>query len=263
MQDASSSQQAADLIYDHWRRGAVLDALPEALTPRTRADGYAIQARLEARSKKPLFGWKIAATSRDGQRHIGVDGPLAGRILAEQVWPAGSEQPFGVNRMAVAEPEFAFRFGRDLAPREEAYTQEEVLRAVDSLHTALEIPDSRFADFARMGGPNLIADNACAHCFVLGDACPPVWRELDLAAHKVRGMVADKVTREGRGSNVLGDPRIALTWIANELSGLGIPLKAGQIVTTGTCLVPLPIAPGDAVEADYGTLGRISLRFAA
>ncbi len=58
---------------------------------------------------------------------------------------------------------------------------------------------------------------------------------------------------------MLGDPRVALTWLANELSGLGIELAAGQVVTTGTCTVPLPIAPGDRVEADFGRLGQIGL----
>ena len=67
--------------------------------------------------------------------------------------------------------------------------------------------------------------------------------------------------RTGIGSNGLGDPRIALTWIANELSALGITLKAGQAITTGTCLTPIVVAPGDEVYADFGALGKISVRF--
>ncbi|OYX65958.1 MAG: hypothetical protein B7Y95_23925, partial [Rhizobiales bacterium 32-66-11] len=44
-----------------------------------------IQARLAAHSAAPPFGWKIAATSREGQAHIGVDGPLAGRLLVREI----------------------------------------------------------------------------------------------------------------------------------------------------------------------------------
>jgi len=65
---------------------------------------------------------------------------------------------------------------------------------------------------------------------------------------------------EGGGFNVLGDPRAALAWAANELSGLGISLKAGEIVTTGTCVVPIPIARGDRVEMDFGSLGTVACR---
>ena len=86
---------------------------------------------------------------------------------------------------------------------------------------------------------------------------------MDLAAHRVIGTVAGKLHREGSGANVLGDPRFALTWIANELSQQGVTLAAGQVVTTGTCMVPLAVAPGDTVEADFGLFGRMSLRFVA
>jgi 2-keto-4-pentenoate hydratase len=263
MMDAVQARAASELLVRHWREGTVLDALPAPLRPATRAEGYAIQAELERLSAKPLRGWKIAATSAAGQQHIGVDGPLAGRLLAEMVHEDGVTLPFGANRMRVAEAEFAFRMGRDLPPRAEPYTVEEVLGAVAALHTAIEVPDSRFADFATAGGPQLIADNACAHLFVLGPEAPASWRDMDLAAHRVIGRVAGRLEREGRGANVLGDPRIALAWLANELSRHGVTLAAGQVVTTGTCVVPMEVAAGDEVSADYGELGRVRLRFSA
>ncbi|WP_237214982.1 2-keto-4-pentenoate hydratase [Falsiroseomonas oryziterrae] len=261
--DDATAGAASDLLVRHWRAGTVLAGLPDALRPASRAEGYAIQARLERLSAQPLFGWKIAATSTAGQRHIGVDGPLAGRLLAEMVHRDGATLPFGANRMRVAEAEFAFRMARDLPPRTEPYTQAEVLDAVAALHTAIEVPDSRFADFATAGAAQLVADNACAHLFVLGPEAPASWRGLDLAAHRVTGRVAGKLEREGQGANVLGDPRIALAWLANELSRHGVTLGAGQVVTTGTCLVPMEVAPGDEVSAEYGVLGRVGMRFAA
>ena len=261
--DATQARAASELLVRHWRSGTVLDALPEPLRPATRAEGYAIQAELEALSAKPLWGWKIAATSTAGQRHIGVDGPLAGRLLAEMVHADGATLPFGANRMRVAEAEFAFRMARDLPPRAEAYTVEEVLGAVAALHTAIEVPDSRFVDFATAGAAQLLADNACAHQFVLGPEAPATWRGMDLAAHRVIGRVTGRLEREGVGANVLGDPRIALAWLANELSRHGMTLAAGQVVTTGTCLVPMDVAPGDEVEVEYGALGRVGIRFAA
>jgi 2-keto-4-pentenoate hydratase len=258
--DARATQAASDLLFGHWRGGTVLDALPEALRPATRAEGYAVQARLEARSPRPLFGWKIAATSAAGQQHINVDGPLAGRLLAEMMSEGGAVLPFGANRMRVAEAEFAFRMGRDLAPRAGPYTVDEVMASVAALHPAIEVPDSRFADFTRAGAVQLIADNACAHQFVLGPPAAADWRGMDLAAHPVRGSV-DGAVAEGRGANALGDPRLALAWLANELSGLGITLAAGQVVTTGTCVVPMPIGPGVEVVADLGILGTTTMRF--
>jgi 2-keto-4-pentenoate hydratase len=159
--------------------------------------------------------------------------------------------------MRVAEAEFAFRMARDLAPRPSPYSVPEVLDAVATLHPAIEVPDSRYEDFTIVGAPQLIADNACAHYFVLGDASPDEWRAADLVQHRVTGSIEGRHSREGSGANVLGDPRVALAWLVNELSSLNITLRAGEVVTTGTCLVPLEIAPGDRVIADFGRLGVV------
>jgi 2-keto-4-pentenoate hydratase len=255
-------EAASSTLWEHWHEGRRLDALPESIRPNTREEGYAIQARLERRSASPLFGWKIAATSKAGQAHIRVDGPLAGRLLRERVRESGAEVPFGNNHMRVAEAEFAFRMARDLPPRKESYTTAEVLDAVAALHPAIEVPDSRFEDFTIVGAPQLIADNACAHYFLLGAHAPSEWRTTDLVAHRVHARNEGKLEREGCGANVLGDPREALAWLVNELSGLQITLLKDQVVTTGTCLTPLPVEPGDHVIADFGKLGLIDVRFA-
>jgi 2-keto-4-pentenoate hydratase len=251
---------ASRTLNDHWRAGTKLQALDPAMRPHNRLEGYAIQAQVERASGANLFGWKIAATSEAGQKHINVAGPMAGRILAETVIADGGTASMQGNEMRVAEPEFAFRMARDLAPRSSPYTVREVLDAVATLHPAIEIPDSRFADFVSAGEAQLIADNACAHRFVLGAATSDDWRARDLIEEKPIITLRGK-RYVGHGKNVLGDPRVALAWLVNELSGLGITLHAGEVVTTGTCHPPLPIASGDRMEADFGVLGKVSVGF--
>ncbi|HEX3860232.1 MAG TPA: hypothetical protein VHY35_00895, partial [Stellaceae bacterium] len=175
---------ASRTLNDHWRAGTKFGGLEAALRPRDRADGYAIQAAIEQTSTKPMFGWKIAATSEAGQKHINVDGPMAGRILAETVIPDGGTASMAGNEMRVGEPEFAFRMAADLPPRPEPYTVQQVLDAVATLHPAIEIPDSRFADFVSAGAAQIIADNACAHLFVLGRPATTDWRTLDLVEQR-------------------------------------------------------------------------------
>ena len=68
-------------------------------------------------------------------------------------------------------------------------------------------------------------------------------------------------TPEGLGRNVLGDPVQALVWLVNELASTGRTLAAGQFVTTGACVPPIPVRPGQQVEADFGWIGRIGVRF--
>jgi 2-keto-4-pentenoate hydratase len=138
MLDTNQVAAASQTLRDHWRAGTKLAALAPSLRPRGRAEGYAIQAELERQPSEKLFGWKIAATSEAGQRHINVEGPMAGRILSETVVPDGGTAPMAGNAMRVAEPEFAFRMRIDLAPRSSAYDVAEVLDAVDALHPAIE-----------------------------------------------------------------------------------------------------------------------------
>jgi 2-keto-4-pentenoate hydratase len=261
MPDTDKVAAAAKTLSDHWRAGTKFEALEASMRPQDRAAGYAIQAALAGQFPGKLFGWKIAATSEAGQKHINVGGPLAGRIFAETVIPDGGTASMKGNEMRVGEAEFAFRFARDLPPRGDPYSVQDVLAAVGTLHPAIEIPDSRFADFVSAGAPQIIADNACAHLFVLGPPTEANWRALDLVEEKPVITLGGK-RYVGHGKNVLGDPRVALAWLANELSGLGITLKAGQVVTTGTCHPPLPIQAGDRFAADFGVLGKVSVAFA-
>jgi len=251
---------ACAFLYQHWKDGTRCDGLPPDLCAADRAEAYRVQACIETYSATPPVGWKIAATSKAGQAHIGVDGPMAGRLLAERRIPDGCSLVLGSNLMKVAEMEFAFRFGEDVMPRAEPYSQAEVLDRVSALHPAIELPDSRYDRFETVGDLQLIADNACAHYFVLGDPAPKRWRDLDLAAYTVRGLKNDAIAETGMGANVLGDPRLALTWLVNELSRFAMPLKKDQVVITGTCVKPMPIAVGDQVSGDFGELGGISVR---
>ena len=246
---------AAALLWQHWTNATRIPELPPDCRPETRADGYAIQRALAGLSGQPVVGWKIAATSVAGQRHIGVDGPLAGSLLADRVIATGGSLPIDSNLMRVGEAEFAFRLARPLPPRDRPYEIGEVLDAVGTLQPAIEIPDSRYASFAIVGAPQLVADNACAWFLAVGAAATADWRSMDLAGHTVDAFLNGVKAAEGIGANVLGDPRAALTWLANELRVFGAGLRAGDLVTTGTCIPPVPLAPGDSFRVDFGVLG--------
>lgn len=264
MGQAANFKAAGQFLKTLWDEGHRTDHLPEELRPVSRADGYAIQSGLEDASDHPLVGWKIAATSKAGQEHINVDGPLAGRILKETLAEDGATLSLAGNNMRVVELEFAFRLGRDLPAREGRYSDAEVRDAVDGLLPALEVPSSRYEDFCVVGAPALIADNSCAHQFLFGDEIDPaLWRDADLRKQEVTAYVTDKGSFHGIGANVLGDPWVALTWLVNECSEHGVDVKADQVVSTGTCLVPVPVEEGDELVADFGIGGaKLTLRFA-
>ena len=201
--------QAADILQASRKDGRVSDNLPETCRPQSREEGYQIQAVIEA--DDPRIGWKIAATSLDGQKHIGVNGPLAGRILSNKTFKPGASVALGHNKMAVAEPEFAFKIGTEIKPNKSYYKVKEVMELVETLHLAIELPDSRFNNFSSVGELSLIADNACADQFVFSKPVDMDWKDIDFSNHKV-SISNSKFAHQGIGSNVLGDPKIALTW---------------------------------------------------
>jgi 2-keto-4-pentenoate hydratase len=131
--------------------------------------------------------------------------------------------------------------------------------AVTALHLSIEVPDSRYADFTKVGAPSLIADMACPAWLVLSPAVEADWRSIDLSEHRVTAHKNGVEAAMGSGKAVLGDPRIALTWLVNEAAKYGGGVEAGQFVTTGTCVAPVPIAPGDAITMDYGVLGKLAV----
>lgn len=244
------ADQAAALLWRAWQQGNTIGHLPYACRPSSMEEGHAIQAHLATRIGS-RFGWKIAATSVAGQRHIAVNRPLAGRLFSRYVIDDGSRVSVSANHMhmLVAEAEFAFRVGAGGV-------------LADELYLAIELPDSRFDRFEAAGGPQLVADDACGSRFVLGPAVPG-WRDVDLVAQGVVVKVNGEEAATGVGGNVLTGPLAALEWLAGELPRYGEALWPGDIVTTGVAALPVPVGGGDHVVAEFPSLGSVSIRFAA
>jgi len=257
---------AARRIRSLWLTGQVTDALTGEERPDGEREGYAAQRALVTLALEDgdsLVGWKIAATAAAGQRHLAVDGPIAGRLFASRCHADGAEVPIGANRFLVAEAEFAFKLGTDLAPRDAPYSRDEVVAAVETAHPAIELPDTRFADPTRAGKAQLAADDACADRFVLGEPFIDAWRERDLAAQQVELRVNGVNGTVGSGRDVLGDPCVALAWLANAHRLTGAGLARGEVVTTGVCGMPTPYVPGDVLSAEFEGLGRVEASIVA
>ncbi len=250
---------AAEILWESWQHGTCVVTLPEACRPTDIETGYRVQqALVEVSAQKPI-GYKIAASSQAGQEHLKVTHPVYGRLLASQCLASGGNAKWIDHPMSVAELEFAFRFDRDVPVRSMPYDMDEVMAHVGAMHIGIELPGSRFIDAAAAGIPQLIADNACANIYVLGPKVAGNWREIDLAAHKVKMIVDGEETTKGQGADALGDPRLALTWLVNELGQQGLTMEQGQLVTTGVCGMPVSVFKGQTVVGDFGVFGEVSV----
>lgn len=239
--------------------------LPARVAPESLAEAYAIQEASipailsHAGGGRPV-GRKIGCTNPTAQAQLGVSGPFHGRLLSPYVWESPARVPAELFFMRVLEPEFAFRLGRDLPEAAAPYTAESVRPAIAAVMPALEIVDSRWADWTVAGALHLIADNGSNGGWVRGPETTDLSR-VDFTSHPTSIGLDGEVKHRGSAANVLGSPLNALAWLANELAASGQPLRAGDYVSTGTTTVVVPAERGDAARADFGALGAVELAF--
>lgn len=233
--------------------------VPPPATDLSFEDAYAVQVRVAELLNARQIGWKVGSTSAAAQARLGTSEPGAGPLLDAFCYEdAGSAAVHTAHDLHV-EAEFAYRLGRDLAPRSQPWTPDELRAAVDAFLPAMELVGSRYeGGLASSGRGRVTADGGADVGFVAGTPVllAPDW---DHRSHPVTQFKNGESVASGHGFDALDDPLNVLTWLANHLSRRNLTLNAGDLVTTGTCTGLVRIAPGDHLEADFGELGRVSL----
>ncbi|QHS11593.1 2-oxopent-4-enoate hydratase [Sinimarinibacterium sp. NLF-5-8] len=253
-------QQYGDALYR-----ALVDRVPIApLTEREPDLGieaaYQIQLRMIERrlaQGETVIGKKIGVTSKAVQQMLQVFQPDFGQLLSGMVYSEGEPIPVSGLIAPRAEAEVAFVLKRDLTGP--GITSADVLRATDFVLPCFEIVDSRIQDW-KIRIQDTVADNASCGVFVLGGT-PRSLRGLDLS---VAGMVVEKngdIVSTSAGAAVQGSPVNAVAWLANTLGALGIPLKAGEVILSGSQSPLMPVVAGDAFTCSVGGLGGCAVRF--
>lgn len=224
------------------------------------AFGYSVQRLLTEAAKESgrrVVGAKIGLTSEAVQKQLGVDRPDFGVLFADMarfedqpIEPADLLQP-------KIEAEVAFVLGADLDGPD--LTLDQVRAAVDTAVAALEIVDSRIAGWdIRL--VDTIADNASSGLYVLGGDPRPLG-ELDLPGAAMTMTAGGEVVSTGRGAACLGDPCMALLWLARTAREFGAPLRAGDLVLSGALGPMVPVAANTIYEATIGGLGTVRAAF--
>ena len=138
-------------------------------------------------------------------------------------------------------------------------TEDDVLRATEYVAPAIELIDSRIAEWdIRIA--DTIADNASSAGFVLGpERVSP--HEVDLKAIEAVLMRNGEKVAEGRSDAVLGNPVTAVAWLADKVAGFGVTLEAGHVILPGSVHRAIDVHPGDAFVADFEGFGSVALNF--
>ncbi|MEU1993256.1 2-keto-4-pentenoate hydratase [Nocardia gamkensis] len=223
-------------------------------------DAYEIQLinirrRLDAGAR--VVGHKVGLSSKAMQQMMGVDEPDYGHLLAEMEVYEDVPVEAGRYLFPRVEVEVGFVLGADLPGAE--CTEADVLAATVAFAPAIELIDSRIKDW-NIGLADTISDNASSAGFVLG-AARVAPADIDIKAIDAVLTRNGEVVAEGRSDAVLGDPVIAVAWLARKVASFGVRLKAGDIVLPGSCTRAIDARPGEEFHAEFAGLGSVRLQF--
>ena len=258
--DATAIATLAERVDNAARTRSAIGILTTDYPAMKLGDAYAVQnalrARMEARGTK-VTGLKMGLTSRAKMLQMGITESLHGFITDDASYGDGAEIPVGRFIHPRIEAEIAVVMKTAL--KGPNCTLAAAAAAIDFVLPAVEIIDSRFADF-KFDLASVVADNTSAAGYVVGGRSRRLV-ELDLLTEGVvltrNGLVAET----GAGAAVLGNPLEAIAMLANQRAELGTEIPAGCLVMTGGITAAIHVAAGDAVVVHYQSLGSVRMRF--
>jgi 2-keto-4-pentenoate hydratase len=223
-------------------------------------DGYEVQQMVQARTAegRRRVGRKVGLTSPAVQRQMQVDTPDFGVLYADMAYGDAEPIPVGALLQPRVEAEVAFVLAEDLPER--PVTGPEVLRAVAFVVPAIEVVDSRIADWD-ISIFDTVADNASSGVFVTGGAPRSLLDVPDLRSSEMALVADGRVVSAGTGAACLGHPLNAVVWLANVVAERGDPLRAGELVLSGSLGPLVPVQPGTTYEATISGLGSVRAVF--
>ena len=257
----TSHDELARRLRDAYTSGAVAP-LRDGLDPTDAAGAYAVQeinTRFWQAQGRRIVGRKAGLTAKAVQVQLGVDQPDFGALFDDMRVADGGTLDPAKCLQPKAEAEIAFVLGADLPDPDT--TAEQVAAAVSAVHAAIEIVDSRIADWT-ITFADTVADNGSSAFFVLADEGQPL-AGLDLIGAPMEMTVNGTVASTGVGAAALGNPLEAAAWLAQTLAARGAPLKAGDVLLAGALGPMVALTAGDVVEAKIGGIGACSFTYGA
>lgn len=248
-------------LYEAWAVGRAVKPITDQQPAITIHEAYQIQletVRLRLAAGSRVVGKKIGVTSKAVMEMLKVDQPDFGHLLSDMAYKDGAVVSLDRTLVPRGEGEIAFVMKRELIGP--GLTNADVLDATDYVVPCFEIVDSRIKDW-KIKIQDTVADNGSSFAYVLGEAVANP-REIDLI---YVSMVLEKngeIIGTGTGAATMGDPVTAVTWLANTLGRLGIPLRAGEIILSGSLSIMFPVAPGDSIRMSLAGIGSCSATFA-
>ena len=269
--DINNIKKSASILYDARIKLENLSKLPNECIPNNKEEGYKIQDSLAELyltniKNSKIIGKKVGCTNKEAQKQINVDEPFYGNIFSTFSSKNNSFLKRHDFLNPFIEPEFSFKikneFSINTAPYSAPFpfTINEVYESIDTILPSVEIVDSRFKDWTKIGINNLIADNGVNAHWIFGEENNNI-DKFNLSNCTVNLSINNNLIYKGNSNKVLGHPFYSLTWLINTMVLQGKTLAKDSFISTGTCTPALKANIHDNISADFGDLGIVKFKF--
>ncbi len=242
-------EQLAIALVQARQSGTKLAALPDELKPASMAEAFAVQMRVMKLLGTTAAAWKAGTPFGSP--------PTRAPIFRELLVPSGSTLDASRHPMLIMEAEIGFWLTADLPPRTKPYSREEVAGAVGQACAAIEVADSRLANFYQAPMPDRVADNVGNGAVVAGSGQLD-WQNIDFEQIQVSLQTAGVERVARRGGHPNGDPLVPLIWLANHPAD-NTGLCAGQFIITGSWTGMTAARAGDEVRVVFENIGEAAV----
>lgn len=254
-------KKAADMLYQAEKSRVPIELITFQYPDATAEDAYNIQLKyVEKRladDNVKIIGKKIGLTSEAMRIMVGVDEPDYGHLFDDMYYEMDVVIDMSEMLAPKIESEIAFVLNKELKGPGVKVT--DVIEATAGIMPSFEIIDSRFKD-PKIKFEDTVSDNGSSARLVLGTNMTDI-KSIDL---RTTGLVLEKngkIIDTAAGAAVMGNPAVAVAWLANKLYKYGISLKPGEVILSGSLTKAYEIKPGDVFTATFAGLGAVKAVF--
>ncbi len=258
-----NTQAHADELWQARCNGSLIPFPAQMLTVK---QAYELQRAATDASCAEVCGYKIGATADETLALLGLAEPFYGPMYSSETTFAIADTRLDLPLFAAhgprVEAEFVVCLKHDVRRGKNNLELAELLEHIDWVAPAFEFVGTRYTAPGGSPGTAVIGDFGAHQHSVVGAAYEN-WRSLELKSHKVSLTINDELVAEGHsGMSIYGNPLEFVCWLLNQ-PGMAAGLKAGQLISCGTCTGAIPVNTGDLVEADYGPMGALKVQVGA
>jgi 2-oxo-3-hexenedioate decarboxylase len=238
------------------------DLLPRPLSSRAGFDlatAYAVEAELVRRRRaggRTVVGRKVAFGNHAALEKLRLKTVAWASMYDDTVHTASEVEvtPVPFTYAPKLEPEIVFKLRAPISGN--TADPVAVLTAVEWLSLGYEIVDCPFPEW-QFKPQDLVAAFGFHAGLVLG--APTMVTDANVASlaaqlgeFKLKLFKNDNFVEEGSGKNVFRNPALCLGELANAIANTpsAEPLRAGELVSTGSLTTPMLIAPGETWRAE-------------